>query len=67
LPFDGQANGQLFCCFQSKIVCFDGQMFYKSEHKNSRAFLPKDVQWTERKCHKKILAKNYYENKNEYE
>ena len=45
--FDGQPYSQLLCHFQSKIIIFDGQLFYKIEYKNSRAFLPNVVRWTE--------------------
>lgn len=29
-------------------MIFDGQLFYKSEHENQLAFLPKAIRWTER-------------------
>jgi hypothetical protein len=38
---------QLFCYFRSKIMIFDGQLFDNIKHKNSRAFLPNGVRWTE--------------------
>ena len=38
----------MICHFHFKILRFDGQLFYKIKHKNTRAFLPKAVRWTER-------------------